>query len=96
MRAEIAKGQTLFDMAVQHCGEASAAFDIAALNNLSLTDTPQAGTMLLLPNPSKPKVVDALAAHGVLPACAVEASTWERIEPMGVGFWRIGYTFVIS
>jgi hypothetical protein len=34
------EGQTLFDIAIQSCGSAEAAFDFAVLNGVSLTDEP--------------------------------------------------------
>jgi hypothetical protein len=42
--------QTLFDIALQHCGDQEAATAIALLNGIDVTDTPETGTELLLPD----------------------------------------------
>lgn len=41
--------QTLFDIALQWCGDCEAAARIALMNGLDITDTPQAGTVLMIP-----------------------------------------------
>ena len=41
--------QTLYDIALQECGDQSAAIEIALLNNMDLTDVPETGTTLVLP-----------------------------------------------
>jgi hypothetical protein len=46
--AVILKHQTIIDVALQHCGNADAAFDIAALNDIEITDDIAPGTELLL------------------------------------------------
>jgi len=42
-------GQSIWDIALQYCGKADAAFSIARLNNINLTDNLPALTMLELP-----------------------------------------------
>jgi len=41
-----AHGQTLLDIALQCCGDISVAFEIAAENNLALSDLPSEGQIL--------------------------------------------------
>ena len=46
----VQSNQTLFDIALQECGDQEAATGIALLNGLDVTATPPAGTPLLLPD----------------------------------------------
>lgn len=59
--------QTLFDTALQHCGDAQAVFEIANLNDVSLTDM---DTLTLeVPPPYNKQVVFYYGSNGVQPAC---------------------------
>ena len=46
----VLNGQSLFDIALQEFGTVEAVFDIALLNELSVTDSLDAGTELSLPS----------------------------------------------
>lgn len=84
--------QTLFDVALTCFGRAEAAVDIAILNNLTLSDTLQAGTTLNLPD-SVPRtdqaVVDAYALNNINPATAPDAETEQQLNPEGIGYWFV-------
>jgi len=43
-------GQTLFDIAIQSCGSAQAAFKLAVLNGMSVTDDLVPGQELIMPD----------------------------------------------
>ena len=43
-------GQTLFDIAIQSCGSAEAAFKLAVLNGMSVTDDLVPGQELVMPD----------------------------------------------
>ena len=43
-------GQTLFDIAIQSCGSAEAAFELAVLNGMSVTDDLVPGQELIMPD----------------------------------------------
>ncbi len=45
----VLKGQSLFDIALQACGNANYAYDIALINNISVTSFPEAGSRLQVP-----------------------------------------------
>jgi len=60
--------QTLWDIALQHCGSANAAFGIARLNNIALSDKPAPGTVLTVPQVADKKVVNYYADNGIVPA----------------------------
>jgi len=65
---EIYPNQTLFDIALQECGDQEAAAGIALLNGLDVTDTPIAGTVLLLPDVLNRRVRKFYADNNIKPA----------------------------
>jgi hypothetical protein len=63
--------QTLFDIALQHCGDANAAFEIAEINNISLSGVPAVGTSMEVPEPEAPlakRIVEYYALNKISPA----------------------------
>ena len=70
MIIQIKDRQTLFDIAIQHCGDREAAFQIADINNLPLTATLSVGLSLEIPTPSNQRVVDYYTSNSILPATA--------------------------
>lgn len=59
--------QSIIDMAIQHCGSAEAAFDLAALNGLSITDKLVPGQTLILPDVVNRNIVEYYAGKGIVP-----------------------------
>lgn len=59
--------QTLWDLALQHCGSANAAFSIARINNIVLTDMPTPGIELIMPIVVNKTVVNYYADNGIVP-----------------------------
>jgi hypothetical protein len=49
---EIKRGQTLFDLAIEHSGTVEAVIDIAMENDLSITAEPQEKTVIYSTDPS--------------------------------------------
>lgn len=76
MDVTVKDGQTLADIAVQEHGTWEAALDIAIENGVSLTDQPEAGAKLRLPEGAKANRVMAsyCKAHEVSPATARDES----------------------
>lgn len=66
-------GQTLWDIAVEHCGAADAAFEAAQLNGMPPTARISANAALLLPEQTNAKIARHYAAHGIVPATDVAA-----------------------
>lgn len=62
--------QSLWDVAVQHCGSADAAFAIAEANAHVPTarNTLNPGDTLAVPDPVNKKVAAHYANHGIVPA----------------------------
>lgn len=50
MKQKVKDGQTLADVAIQEYGSWEAMIDIARENNLSMTEVPNAGTELTMPD----------------------------------------------
>lgn len=69
MRTVIAqRRQTLWDIAVQHCGTADAAFVIAAAEGCIPSSTPIAGTEVEVPEPLNKRTVAHYASNAIVPA----------------------------
>lgn len=60
--------QNLWDLAVQHCGSADAALDIAQLNGIMPTGCPTDESDYQVPEPANRKVVRYYAEHDIQPA----------------------------
>lgn len=75
-QVEVQNGQTIFDVAVQHCGDAEAAYDIAALNNVEVTSCPDNGTVLNVPDAVNKKVVQFYQQNKIKPATAYSSNKY--------------------
>ena len=60
--------QSLWDLAIQHCGSADAVFEIARLNGLLPTAKPSEGIDYTMPEHDNRKVAKYYAEHGEVPA----------------------------
>jgi hypothetical protein len=90
-------GQTLLDIAAQELGDASRAFEIAVLNNKSITDALTAGEQYICPVPAL-KVRDVLPVflnEGNIPASDdISGDIISKDE--GVEYWGIENDFIIQ
>ncbi|MDR3227757.1 MAG: LysM domain-containing protein [Prevotellaceae bacterium] len=95
MQTTVQNRQTLLDIAVQEMGSAEAVFELAAANNLSITDALENGQILQIPqsanNYVQRQVVKYYNVNKINPATAIENAT-----PEGIEFWAIEYDFVIN
>lgn len=98
MRTTTRNNQTLPDIALQECGNIEAAFDIARLNGLSLTDELKTGQTLDIActTACTESVVGELAADGVKPATAPSAEEVEAAPYGGIGYMGIEIDFVVK
>lgn len=83
--------QTLLDIAIQESGSIEAVFELAMNNGLSITELLSAGTVLNKVPVVVPEVVNYYAINELLPASADETGILG-----GIGYWRIGYDFIVS
>lgn len=93
MKAIVKQGQTLWDVAIQHCGSADAAFSIARLNNISLTSMPTPGTDLIVPGVQNKLVVNYYTNNAIVPATG---SNSINTTGEGIGYWIIGNDFIVQ
>lgn len=71
-RCMVLNGQTVFDIAMQHCGSVEAAFDIAAMNDIAVTSHLQPGAVALLPDIVAKTIVAFYKNHNISPATEME------------------------
>lgn len=93
MSAVVQQGQCLLDIAIQHCGDATALLSLAILNNLSVTDEVAAGTALELPAIINQGLVDYYKQNGYVPATAIDPDD-AILE--GIGFWFLEQDFIVQ
>jgi len=67
---KVLSGQTLFDIAIQSCGSIEAAFELAVLNGLNLTDELVPGQELALPEVVNSGIVTRYSNKGINPSTA--------------------------
>ena len=60
--------QSIFDIAIQHCGAAEAACDIALLNGISITDELPANSVVKMPSIHDNTIVDYYLQNNIIPA----------------------------
>ena len=65
---EVKQGQSLFDIAIQHCGGLGSVFAIAEANNLMPTAMLKAGQRITVPEAENKKVARYFEEHGIVPA----------------------------
>ncbi len=68
--------QTLFDIALQECGDMEVAFDIARKNDISISTVLDPGTMLQVPEAGTGgrRVADYYAINRIVPATGMETA----------------------
>ena len=75
MDTVVKDGQTLADIAVQEFGTLEAITDIAVMNGIGVSDVPDAGTVLLLPDRVYDRVMQEYCkVNGVSPATVRDMS----------------------
>ena len=99
MTVTVLHNQTIFDLAVQYCGTALAAFDIAKANNLTLTDDLEAGQLLELPavDYGYSDIVNYFEGKKHQPATAWNSEN-STVQPSaeGISYWAIRLDFEVQ
>lgn len=92
-RITVRNKQSLLDIAIQEAGTIEAVFEIAAANNLSLTDQLSPGMALGIPSLAiiDREVQEYYKNKGIRPATG-------EYDPglKGIGYWKIGIDFKVS
>lgn len=72
MKIKIKSRQTIYDIALQFCGDREAAFEISKLNNTSVTEYIEAGTELDIPDIYKKRIVEYYQKSNIEPATEID------------------------
>jgi hypothetical protein len=88
------EGQNMMDVALQHLGAASAVYDLAFKNGISVTHRITPGQTLELPAPVNAGLVKYFAAEGIVIATEQNETVTERKG--GINYMQIGTDFKVS
>ncbi len=95
MNNVVYNGQSLLDKAIESTGDVENAFDLALLNNLSLTDELVVGSDLkisTITNASVASFFDAID-H---PATGISSIEQQQIESLGIDYMVIEQNFLVA
>jgi hypothetical protein len=93
MTVKVKQGQSLLDIAIQHCGTAESVYDLAIANGLSITDELVPGQLLNLPAVTDKKTVSYFDTNEIKPATAVTAAD---LIFEGIDYWGIDVDFIVQ
>lgn len=93
---KINEGQTLLDIAVQHCGNVEKAFELALANGLDFNEDLVIGDEMVTGEVAveKRKLVELFKNKILVPAS--KKDDYETMQLEGVDYWSIGTEFIIS
>ena len=99
MQVVVLHNQSLLDLALQHTGTIENIFELAMLNNLSITDDVVAGKTLALPDEAftNKDILAYYIAKNLQPATAFskeDEQVFERLE--GISIWAINLDFIVT
>lgn len=95
----VQQGQNLMDMAIEHCGDATALFDLAVINGLSATQEVNAGLDLVVPGVINAAVKNYLSSQKTSHQKAAVATNNDAnrfARPTGIDYWIIETDFIVS
>lgn len=95
--AKVTSRQSLFDVAVQHCGTMEAAFELALLNDVSMSADLLVGEAVILPTPADSSTVTTFTVNRYMPATGCTQAEILAIlnQSEGIEFWGIEYDFIV-
>ena len=86
--------QSILDIAIQHLGDAQKAFDLAMLNDRSITDDIEPGDRLTIDETQRNRrMVQYYSVNALMPATALDG---ELQKPGGINFMGISIDFIVS
>jgi hypothetical protein len=95
MEVTVLNGQSVFDLAVQAAGSVEAAFDMAGLLDLGITDELPVGARMEASTTVNRQIAEYYRVNGIQPATGITVSDAPALME-GVEFWGIEYDFVVS
>lgn len=95
----VSEGQTVLDIAIEHCGSLSVVFEIAELNELeSFTDELKAGQELIVPDVVDAYIVEQFDSTYKKPVSS-DSEGWDGTNEdgdEGIDFWEIETEFEVQ
>lgn len=88
------QGQWLGDVAIKHAGAIEALFELAVKNNLSPTESLQAGLLLSPGEIVDRRVINYFDRNGLTPASSDTGAA--RLVGRGIGFMTVNIDFIIE
>lgn len=89
--------QSLLDVAIQQCGAATAAFELAVLNGLSVSNELAPGQLVNSDTVADASVADYYRNRNLKPATALTDADKDVINmPEGISYWGINVDFVVQ
>lgn len=85
-------GQTFLDVAIQETGSLEAAFEMALLNDVSITDDLLITDQLEAPEPMDLEIVSYYVRNDIKPATEIKLVPVEDGLYVLDGYWEIDYT----
>lgn len=97
MKATVKDRQTLADIALQYSGAMEAAFELAELNGIGMTNDLSDGQQLEIPKTAADAaVVRRYKVKGVEPATALSEEDLSALAQEGINFMGIEIDFIVS
>lgn len=92
---DVKLNQSIIDIAMEHCGSAEAAWDIAVANGVSMTDDISVGSGLELPCVVSSRIVNHYRSLRHSLGTGMSDDAVDMLLGAGVGYWRIGVDFEV-
>ena len=106
MTATLLHNQSLLDFAIQHTGDVLNVFPIAKANSMAVSDQPEAGTVLMIPDDilNDTDILNYYASKEIKPATSAKFTASAMVaqigsvffEAEGISYWAIYDDFIIQ
>lgn len=98
MEITVLHNQSILDIAIQHTGIATNAYEIAKINGLTISDILTPGQMLEIPEGIEKDldIVNYYKSKGIQPATSLVGQNQEEQQPEGISYWIINKDFIVQ
>lgn len=93
--AKVYQGQSFLDKVIETTGDIENGFKMSILNGLSITDDVVIGQELKTTEVTLKSIV-SIFNDNKRPATAITMEQMQEIESKGIGYMRIGSTFIVG
>jgi hypothetical protein len=93
--AKVYQGQSFLDKVLENTGSIENSFAMALLNGISVTDDVVIGQELKVTSVTSKSIV-SIFNENKRPATAITIEQMQEIESKGIGYMRIGSTFIVG